>query len=124
MPQISDSISFVAEKVARFAAAEAKGMHDAGVLTVGKHYPSPKNDGNVDSHMVESVSRQTKEELIEDSLYPYRALMKEGLLDGVMVAHALLGQIDPLSATITAPHQDTLASAGIITSKLISDIAS
>ncbi|MBO5755333.1 MAG: hypothetical protein J6R89_04680 [Clostridia bacterium] len=101
------------EKVARFAAAEAKGMHDAGVLTVGKHYPSPKNDGNVDSHMVESVSWQTKEELIEDSLYPYRALMKEGLLDGVMVAHALLGNIDSeLPASLSAPVKDIIRELG------------
>ena len=37
------------EKVTALAMAEAKGIHDAGILTVGKHYPSGNNVHNVDN---------------------------------------------------------------------------
>lgn len=81
--------------VARFAAAEARGMQDAGILTVGKHYPSAINFNDVDSHMAQSVSVQTKEELLDQCLYAYCELNKEGLLDGVMTGHIKCEKIDP-----------------------------
>ena len=81
--------------IAKMAAAEARGMHDSGVLTVGKHYPSGLNPANIDAHMAESFSEQTEDELVEQSLYPYLALSQEGLLDGVMTAHHRFVNIDP-----------------------------
>ena len=82
-------------KVAKLAAAEARGMHDAGILTVGKHYPSAINYKAIDSHMAESESIQTKEELLDYSLFAYKELMKEDLLDGLMSAHIKCSKIDP-----------------------------
>ncbi len=82
------------EVIAKMAAAEIKGMHDAGILSVGKHYPSGRNDLNIDSHMAEGFSSQTKEELLETSLYSYLQLMKEDLLDGVMTSHHKFPNID------------------------------
>ena len=81
--------------IARMCAAEARGMHDAGVLAFGKHYPSGQNPNNIDSHMAEAFSLQTAEELIEDGLFAYRELMKEGLLDGIMTGHHKFPKIDP-----------------------------
>lgn len=80
-------------RVAELAAAEARGMHDGGVLTVGKHYPGIKED--IDSHMAETSSDLTEEELIDYNLYPYIHLMKEGLLDGIMTQHSRVHNIDP-----------------------------
>lgn len=83
-------------KVAQLAAAEAQGMHDGGLLTVGKHYPSATNYARqIDSHMAETASLNTVEELLDYNLYPYLELMKKGLLDGIMVGHARLAKIDP-----------------------------
>ena len=82
-------------KIAKLAKAEARGLHDGGLLTMAKHYPSVKYDVDVDTHMVEGISSQTEEELINESLYPYTELMKEGLLDSVMSAHEKLPNIDP-----------------------------
>lgn len=87
------------KKVAKLAAAEARGMHDAGILTVGKHYPSAINYKHIDSHMAESESIQTKEELLEYSLYAYKELMKEDLLDGLMSGHIKCSKIDPDNPT-------------------------
>ena len=82
-------------KVAALAKAIARGMHDGGVLTIGKHYPGGNNPLKVDSHMAESISYQTEEELLDYSLYPYLELMKEGLLDGLMTSHKRFVNIDP-----------------------------
>lgn len=81
--------------VAKMAAAEARGLHDGGVLTVGKHYPSGIDAKNIDTHMAEGYSEQTEEELIDFSLYAYKELMKEDLLDGVMTGHEKFINIDP-----------------------------
>lgn len=83
------------EKVARLAAAEAQGMHDAGVLTIGKHYPgkSPAT-AHLDEHMVETWSESTVEELLDYNLYPYKYLIDRDLLDGVMVEHTRFTKID------------------------------
>lgn len=83
------------EKVSFLAAAIARGMHDAGVLTVGKHYPGASNPNKIDSHMAESFSPDTKEDLLKYPLYPYQQLMEEDLLDGIMVGHKKIPKIDP-----------------------------
>lgn len=82
-------------RVAALAAAMARGMHDGGILTVGKHYPSAETEGLIDSHMAESCSYVTKEELLDYNLFPYLELMKENLLDGIMTGHCRLPNIDP-----------------------------
>ena len=81
--------------IAKMAAAEARGMHEGGVLTVGKHYPSGANRQNIDTHMAEAEEEQTEEELINQSLYAYIELMKENLLDGLMSGHHKFVNIDP-----------------------------
>lgn len=80
--------------IAKLAAAEARGLHDGGLLTIGKHYPSAFNSNGVDSHMTEGLCYQTEEELLDRDLYAYLELMKEGLLDGVMPAHNRFINID------------------------------
>lgn len=82
------------KKVAELAAAICKGMHDGGVLTVGKHYPGSV-ETTIDSHMAEVFDPSTKEELIENNLYPYIKLMEEDLLDGIMTQHSRIPNIDP-----------------------------
>ncbi len=82
-------------KVAALAVAEARGMHDGGVLTVGKHYPGGSNANHIDSHMAESVSADTKQELLDYNLYPYIKLNEQGLLDGIMTQHKRFYNIDP-----------------------------
>ena len=84
------------ELVAKMAAAEARGMRDAGLMAVGKHYPSPRHDLEIDSHMAEALSNQTKEELMEESVYAYKELIKEGLLDGLMTTHHKVPKVDPV----------------------------
>lgn len=81
-------------KVTELAMAEAKGLHDGGVLTVAKHYPST-SEGRIDSHMAESSSPISMEELLDHNLFPYLSLSRAGLLDGIMTQHSRLHNIDP-----------------------------
>ena len=91
-------------RVAALAAAEARGMHDAGVLTIGKHFPGNADTvDKVDTHMGEALSFETREELLEYKLYPYVKLIEEDLLDGVMMGHSRLVNIDPEYPTSLSP---------------------
>lgn len=82
------------EKVAELSMAIAQGMHDGGVLTVAKHYPGGKTVAEVDTHMAEATSLDTKEELLDYHLYPYLKLNEAGLLDGIMTGHKRFVNID------------------------------
>lgn len=81
-------------KVTKLAAAEARGMHDGGVLTVAKHYPGGKSKFDMDSHMAPNYCELTKEELLDYDIYPYTELIKQGLLDGIMTRHGTYPNID------------------------------
>jgi len=83
------------EKVTKLGAAIARGLHDAGIMNVAKHYPSAGSDIGVDSHMSPSISFKTEEQLLERSLVPYIELNKQGLIDGIMTGHLRMDTIDP-----------------------------
>ena len=83
-----------AEGVARCAVAAVRGMHDAGVLSIVKHYPGP-GDASVDSHMQEGRNERSLEELYSYDLLPYFRLLEEGLLDGIMPGHRVTVAVDP-----------------------------
>ena len=101
------------ETVATLGIEIARGMHEGGVLTIAKHYPSSQKTMPYDTHMREGFDMDTREELIEDALYPYRRLIEEGLLDGVMVGHNLLPNIDPdRPASLSRPVLDVLRDCG------------
>lgn len=82
------------KKVASLAISMVEGLHDGGVLAFAKHYPSSHNTYNIDTHMAEACSEDTKEDLLKNNLYPYFELMKRGLLDGIMTEHRRLVNID------------------------------
>lgn len=84
------------ERVAALAVGMVRGMHDGGILAVAKHYPgTATGDITMDSHMAETASTATREELLDYNLYPYLRLMDEGLLDGIMTKHTRFSNIDP-----------------------------
>ena len=83
------------EGVARMAVAVVRGMHDAGVLSIVKHYPGPGAHW-IDTHMQEGRNERTREELERINLRPYLRLLEEGLLDGIMPGHNVIEKIDPI----------------------------
>ncbi|MBR5308408.1 MAG: hypothetical protein IKU43_06530 [Clostridia bacterium] len=82
------------KKVARLAAAEVRGMHDAGVLAVAKHYPGLSQSPQADSHMAETFVPDSLEDVKDYNLYPYKYLMERDLLDGIMTGHCRFASVD------------------------------
>ena len=112
------------EKVSSLAVAIAKGLHDGGTLTIAKHYPGGDDPEDIDTHMTEGVCYNTVDELKNYHLYPYRRLMEEGLLDGLMTGHRKYMNIDSKRpASLSKPMIDIIRDMGfdgyIITDALL-----
>jgi beta-N-acetylhexosaminidase len=81
-----------AEAVADLALAYQRGMHQAGMASVGKHFPG--HGGVVaDSHHSLPEDERSLVDLQMKDLIPFERLMHNGL-NGIMAAHVLYPQID------------------------------
>ncbi len=82
-----------ATATAKLAAAFARGMREAGMATVGKHFPG---HGGVaaDSHHELPIDSRPLSQIRARDLLPYRTLIEAGLLDGVMTAHVQFTEVD------------------------------
>lgn len=81
------------KEIAHNAELYIKGMHDRGIICVGKHFPG-HGDTQQDSHQQIAEVTHNKEMLDSVDLYPYKYLMEKDLLDGVMVGHLSVPVID------------------------------
>lgn len=84
------------DAIRQLATAFYHGLHDAGMIAVGKHFPG---HGNVvaDSHLELPISQATLDELEQHDLPPFKALIDAGI-EGIMPAHIRYEQIDKLPA--------------------------
>jgi beta-glucosidase-like glycosyl hydrolase/serine/threonine protein kinase len=95
------SFSNDAGVVTAYAGAYARGLRDAGVLPVLKHFPG-HGHGSGDSH-TGSVVTPPLEALKNDDLVPYRTLLEQGRL-AVMVGHLqVAGLTGDLPASLSPP---------------------
>jgi beta-N-acetylhexosaminidase len=102
--------------VAELAGAFTDGMRQAGMASVGKHFPG---HGGVsgDSHIEKPCDDRKYAELESCDLVPYQELI--GQLEGVMTAHVNFPEIYPNIATlapewITTELRDKLGFKGIV----------
>ena len=86
-------ISDETQKICEGAEAIAQMYANNGFLNCGKHYPSGEH--KFDSHMANTGCPNTKEELLNKFLVPYKHLMEKGLLHSIMVGHSVYTEIDP-----------------------------
>ncbi|GAB2767455.1 beta-glucosidase-like glycosyl hydrolase/CubicO group peptidase (beta-lactamase class C family) [Hymenobacter luteus] len=80
-----------------------KGMQDAGVLAVAKHFPG-HGDTDTDSHLALPLLRIDKKRIDTLELYPFKSLIKRGI-GGMMVAHLNIPALDTtgLPSTLSKP---------------------
>jgi len=80
------------EVVSELALAYQRGMHAAGMATVGKHFPG-HGGVTADSHRQLPEDSRGYADLEMEDLVPFQRLVQNGL-NGIMVAHVLYPQID------------------------------
>ncbi|GGE93699.1 beta-N-acetylglucosaminidase [Hymenobacter cavernae] len=80
-----------------------KGMQDAGVLAVAKHFPG-HGDTDTDSHLALPLIRVDQRRIDTLELFPFRSLMRRGL-GGVMIAHLNIPALDStgMPSTLSKP---------------------
>src|SRR5262245_23233741 len=94
--------------VARQATAFMRGMHAAGVIAVGKHFPG-HGDTRLDSHVALPVSERTVAQVKGCELLPFREAIAAGL-EAIMTAHVIYNAWDA--------HQPATLSSSILTGLL------
>ena len=78
--------------VADLALAWARGAREAGMPSVGKHFPG-HGAVRADSHHELPVDDRDFEDIWLEDLFPFRRLIDNGL-EGVMPAHVIYSQVD------------------------------
>jgi beta-N-acetylhexosaminidase len=83
--------------LSRLADAYVKGMKEAGMAAVGKHFPG---HGSVsqDSHHEIPVDNRSFAEIEAEDLQPFLSLIRNGGLAAMMVAHIVYPHVDQLPA--------------------------
>ena len=86
--------------IARLARRFMRGMHDAGMSAVGKHFPG---HGAVveDSHLALPIDQRELEVILDQDVSPFRQLIAYGL-DGIMPAHVIYPAADQNAAGFSA----------------------
>lgn len=80
------------QRVAQAAAAIMRGMQSQGIIACAKHFPGHGNT-STDSHVSLPVINQSKKDMEETEMYPYKQLIAQGL-KGVMTAHLHIPSLD------------------------------
>lgn len=92
-PVIGDrSLGDNPDLVAKLGCEFYKGLHQAGVLAVGKHFPG-HGDTEADSHLRLPVVNQDRRVLEQRELVPFKAAIASGL-EVIMPAHVLYSALD------------------------------
>lgn len=108
------------EKVSALIPQAIKGLHDAGIAALGKHFPG-HGETATDSHASLPVIGSTLEEMQGYALVPFQAAVSEGL-DAMLVAHLSFPAVDgehitSLSPTfITSILRDQMGFTGVVCS--------
>ena len=86
--------------VAELASAFCNGLRSAGMAAVAKHFPG---HGAVvaDSHDQLPIDRRSYGDLLDD-MRPYEKLIAKRQLAGVMIAHIVYAETDPLPASFSS----------------------
>lgn len=88
------------EKVSKLTNAAIRGLREAGVVSIGKHFPGHGNT-STDSHNSLPTIQRDMEQLRAYELIPFNAAIKEGV-DGILVGHILYPKIDKSLTSVSS----------------------
>lgn len=80
------------EQVHQLAGAWMLGARDAGMISVGKHFPG-HGAVRADSHLELPVDDRSAQDILHEDVQPFRQLIKNGL-EAVMPAHVIYSACD------------------------------
>ena len=83
-------------EVTQLAADFRKGMRQAGMSAVGKHFPG-HGAVALDSHLALPVDERAYDEIWQKDIMPFKRLIADGL-EGIMPAHIVYSEVDELPA--------------------------
>jgi beta-N-acetylhexosaminidase len=95
------------QRVARFAAAFARGLGRGGVAATLKHFPGHGATA-VDSHLALPILTCDEPTLRARDLAPFRAVLVEVAVPLVMTAHVVVAALDPTRPATLSPRMLTL----------------
>ncbi len=92
------SFGETAEIVTPLARAFISGMREVGMAAIGKHFPG---HGHViaDSHLETPKDNRSKTEIFNQDILPFKQLIKENFLQGIMPAHVVYTDCDESPAS-------------------------
>ncbi|MEZ9200387.1 beta-N-acetylhexosaminidase [Shewanella sp. 10N.286.54.B9] len=80
-------------EVEQLASAFIKGMEQAGMASVGKHFPG-HGSVEADSHIAKPVDLRSKEQIFANDMQPFKQLIAKESLQGIMPAHVVYPNVD------------------------------
>nr|WP_283104678.1 beta-N-acetylhexosaminidase [Shewanella olleyana] len=81
------------QEVSLLAASFIEGMNQAGMAAVGKHFPG-HGSVKADTHVAMAEDNRSKEDIFNNDILPFKQLMAQKQLNGVMPAHVVYKQVD------------------------------
>ncbi|WP_025820584.1 beta-N-acetylhexosaminidase [Shewanella marina] len=88
------SFSAEPQQVTELANAFIEGMNQAGMAAVGKHFPG-HGSVQADSHIAQPIDHRSFAEIEQLDMQPFKQLMAQNKLQGVMPAHVIYDAVDP-----------------------------
>ncbi|MDD2404673.1 MAG: glycoside hydrolase family 3 N-terminal domain-containing protein [Victivallaceae bacterium] len=89
-----------AEVTTRCAAASIRGMKRAGMISTLKHFPG-RGDSVDDAHFGLPCINASYEDMMNIHIRPYAELIRENMVQSVMLAHSLFPSLDPSKEVAT-----------------------
>lgn len=80
-------------EVVQLARAFTQGMAQAGMCSVGKHFPG-HGSVKADSHIDQPIDLRTKAEIFTEDMQPFKQLIADRCLQGMMPAHVIYPNVD------------------------------
>ena len=106
--------------VGRMGVSYVRGLHDAGILATGKHFPGHGNTAT-DSHISLPLVPGDYDQLMNNDLVPFKMAIDAGL-DMVMTAHVTVPETDASYITGTKSPYNRFPTPATLSKKLLTDI--